>query len=647
MSKTFIESYFQKNSSCLNTEKKNSKKFLKKVLKTKYVFKNLKNNYENYPNIHKVISIIKSWDKRIKIFISPKLFILFKKINKNILRNIFLSKVKDNKVWGEIEKMIDLNILGISPLHVYNPINLSNNLSTFLLNLYLSQLDIYLKKLCYSSNFNKFLGFKPYFLDLFYKRSLNVIKSYIPLKISKYLKTSSALKKIRILKQIKLSVLYKKNSYNLNFSFFLKHIYYIRYNENIALGIIGSKNFSKFIMRKLQGFIRSNLHLDFLEYNFQYSFSESMFFLGFKIQLFNFTSQNTNLNSTLKVNKKYFSRIYARLLAWKKKLSSLTFNRFSSEFFSQVLSVIHNKNLDFSSLKDRRVWLCLFQLEAIRCFQTGKLINSNDKLNLISEYSLKKLKFLNVSSYKNFSFNFYVKKIRIVLKDVLNSFPCFIDKSISPLDEELLVFISEYKKRLSFFNDTFYSILLTPNYLKKNLINNVLNAKTFNNYQTVKKHFFIKTLFFSVSSKNVQLNSYFIINCPISYLLLKFSELGFIDLKKKRPISNIKFLIYEDIEIIKLFGAFSYSMINWFRCSDNFFKVKFLVEIIRQSCFLTLCRKHNKRKTWAYSVYTPNLIVKSTIYDNKSFFPTKKVLFNLKKLFLYNQMDFLYSDNFF
>lgn len=610
----------------------------------------MKRNPENYPNIHKTISIIKSWDKKIKFFMSPKLLTSFKKINKNILRNIFLSIIKDNKVWGEIEKMINLNILGISSLHIYNPTNIANNLSTFLLNLYLSQLDIYIKTLCHSSNFKKFLGFKPYFLKVFYKRNLNVIKSYIPLKISKYLKSFSDLKKIRILKQTKLDIMYKKNSSELNFSFFFKHIYYIRYNENISLGIIGSKNFAKFIFRKLQSFIRSNLHFDLLESNFQYSFSESMLFLGFKIQLFNFTSKKDNFTSNLKINKKYFSRIYARLLFWKKKLSSLTFNRFSYEFFSQIISITHKKNLNFSSLKDRRVWLYLFQLEAIRCFQTGKLINSNDRLNLISESSLKKLKFLNVNSYKNFNFNFYIKKIRIVLKNVLNSFPFLLNKSISSLDEEFFVFISEYKKRLSFFNDTFYSTVLTSKYSTQNskkFSKDILANKTFNNFKKVKKHFFIKTMFFSLSSQNLQVNSYFIINCPISYLLFKLSELGFIDLKKRRPISNIKFLIYEDLEIIKLFGAFSYSLINWFRCCDNFSKVKFLVEIIRQSCFLTLCRKHNKRKTWAYSVYTPNLIVHSTIYENKSFFPTKKILFSLKKFFLYNHVDFLYSSSFF
>ena len=120
-----------------------------------------------------------------------------------------------------------------------------------------------------------------------------------------------------------------------------------------------------------------------------------------------------------------------------------------------------------------------------------------------------------------------------------------------------------------------------------------------------------------------------------------------LNLKKKRPISNLKFLAYEDEEIISFFGSFSYSLLNWFRCADNFSKVKFLVELIRQSCFLTICRKHNKRKTWVYSIYTTNLVLNHKLQSNVSFFPTKKSLFNMKKSFLNDEINFLCCENFF
>ena len=89
-----------------------SKKFLRKFLKKKHNYSNFKTS-NNYLNIHQVIFIIKSWDKNVKFFVVPKIFIYFKKINKNILRNIFLSKFKDYQLWREIEKMINANVFSI------------------------------------------------------------------------------------------------------------------------------------------------------------------------------------------------------------------------------------------------------------------------------------------------------------------------------------------------------------------------------------------------------------------------------------------------------------------------------------------------------------------------------------------------------
>nr|AJF48929.1 maturase [Colacium vesiculosum] len=645
LSKSLINADANYNYPSFQLDKNIQTTFSRRVLKNKKFIQKFKYNLNTYPNVHQVISVIKSWDKRINFFIAPKIVLFYKKINKNILRNIFLNKINDKKVWHEIEKMLQVNVIGISNEYIYtNTVTGMNTLSKFLLSLYLSQLDVYIKKLCNISNFKKFLCFRPYFLNMFYKRNLYTIKSYIPLKICNYFINFYNLKSIKTLKQNKFYFLYKKNYSKINFYFFFKHIYYVRYNENLAFGVIGSKNFSKFLNRKIQGFIRSNLHLDLFSYNLQYAFSESMFFLGFKISLFtlNFKKKNSFSNQ-LKTSRKYFSRITARIISWKKKLSSLAFNRFSFEFFGQVLSVIQSKSLNVSSMKDRRIWLYLFQLEALRCFQSGKLISSNDKLNLISDESFKKLKFLNFTSYKNFSFNFYVGKIRILLKNVIESFPSFIDKSVLPLDIEFLNLFTQYDKKFKFLSDTFYSTLLSDGNLES--LNYLAHEKIVKS--KLKKKFLTKNFFLNLYSRKIYSNSCISITCPISYMLLKFSILGFLDYKKKRPISHTKFIFHEDKEIIKLFGAFAYSLLNWFRCSDNFSKVKFLVEILRQSCFLTLCRKHNKRKTWAYSVYTPNLLINYSIYSQKSFFPTKKLLWSFKKFFLYTDIDFLCSANFF
>lgn len=562
-----------------------------------------------------------------------------------------MSKVNDKRIWFEIEKMLNANVVGISDHYIYREIVPSNNsLSRFLLNIYFSQLDTYIKKLCNSSNFNKLLFLKPYFIKTFYKRNIKIIKNYLPVKIRSFLLHFSNLKNLRFLKEKEFNFLYKKDSYNLDFLCFYKHIYYIRYLKHIALGLVGSKNFSKYTAHKIQGFLRSHLHFDFSSNNLQYAFSEKLFFLGFQIQLLKSNFKKNNFTFSLKIARKYFFRIQSRLNFWKKKLSSLMLDRFRFELFGQVMSILKNKNLNFSSLKDRKVWLFLFQFESVRCFQVGKLVNSLDNVNLISDEILIDLKFSNFTNYKNFSFNFYLKKMRLLVKNVIDYLPSFLNKSVLPFDIAFSNFFFEYKKKFNFFNDTFYFTGLNQNNLKfyrENRYNNDSYNEIEKKNYIYKNNFLMKKLFFLSTKSKMQTKAYFLINCPISYILSKFESLGFINLKKKRPISNVKFLIYEDREIIKNFGAFSYSLLNWFRCVDNFSKVKFLIELIRQSCFLTLCRKHNKRKTWAYSVYTPNLILNYHIYQNKSFFPTKRLLSTMKKSFLYNEIDFLFLETFF
>ena len=541
--------------------------------------------------------------------------------------------------------MINANIVGISDYYIYKQEN-NCNLSRFLLDIYFSQLDAYIKKFSNSFNISKLLYLKPYFLRLFYKQNLVINKKYLPIKIRQSLLNCFNFNNLGYLKSKNFFLFYNKNFYRISFLYFFRHVYYIRCMDNIALGVVGSKSFAKFVNKKFQSFLRSNLHIDFFSANLYDSFSEKMFFLGFHIQLFISADQIDSFKSNLKITKKYFSRIYSRLVFWKKKISFLTLHRFNTELFGQVISIMQCKNLNFSFKNDRKVWLFLFQLEAIRCFQVGRVINSFDKLNLLANENLQTLKFANLTSYKNFYFNVYFKKIRLLIKNVINYFPSFRSNSVLPFDIMLLKFFVEYKKKIHFFNDIFY---FGEIYLKFQVENRSINGKKdfFKNNLVLEKTVLLQKIFLSQVRKKWNSDSYFLVNCPISYMLLKFANLGFLNLKKKRPISNLKFLAYEDEEIISFFGSFSYSLLNWFRCADNFSKVKFLVELIRQSCFLTICRKHNKRKTWVYSIYTTNLVLNHKLQSNVSFFPTKKSLFNMKKSFLNDEINFLCCENFF
>jgi hypothetical protein len=98
---------------------------------------------------------------------------------------------------------------------------------------------------------------------------------------------------------------------------------------------------------------------------------------------------------------------------------------------------------------------------------------------------------------------------------------------------------------------------------------------------------------------------------------------------------------------IKDFGRIAYSIINWYRCCKDFYVIQFLINIIRESCFLTICRKHNKSKTWVYGVYTADLNIIGHLFMNRSFFPTRNRLFFMKRKFFPLKSQLFFDDRFF
>lgn len=130
---------------------------------------------------------------------------------------------------------------------------------------------------------------------------------------------------------------------------------------------------------------------------------------------------------------------------------------------------------------------------------------------------------------------------------------------------------------------------------------------------------------FYIRSKNSSLPKakFVSFDIPIKKVLTKLRFLGYLHLYKIRSVGNVNFLSCEDWFIIKSFGFLAYSFMNWFRFCNNLSRVNYIIELIRQSCFLTLARKHNKSKNWAYSVYTPRLVLSKGLFFKESFFPDK------------------------
>lgn len=139
------------------------------------------------------------------------------------------------------------------------------------------------------------------------------------------------------------------------------------------------------------------------------------------------------------------------------------------------------------------------------------------------------------------------------------------------------------------------------------------------------------------------------IDFNLLFISYKFKLSGFVHSINHRPISNTKYLTLVDKIIITNF-SYIYFMINfWYLDCNNYLLLKSFLYILRESCILTLCRKHNKSKSWAVSVFTSNILVMRglfTIFSGFSPFDFQhnkiRTLFSSKNLFLVDEFFFLF-----
>nr|AYB71460.1 hypothetical protein [Trachelomonas grandis] len=210
--------------------------------------------------------------------------------------------------------------------------------------------------------------------------------------------------------------------------------------------------------------------------------------------------------------------------------------------------------------------------------------------------------------YKSYSFRLYLEKIRLLLFQIVSVGPSFFSGSVTSLDIAVFQNLVHVIKSFSFFYLDCNSIHFKFNSfnLKRNLSSKFSNKDFVENLMFNSFCIFERLVDFKIK-----------VLMPIKYLFEQFRNLGFIHSFKIRPVGNIRYVSYSDFLIIKSFGYIAFSILFWFRVAQNFSSAKVFLEFLRNSCLLTLCRKHNKGKVWAFSIYTSNLLL-LRMFDNFS-----------------------------
>lgn len=415
---------------------------------------------------------------------------------------------------------------------------------------------------------------------------------------------------------------------------YCKYLYFLRYIDHFLIGILGSTKFLNQIKLRVTNFTRSNLHLCLR--NFTSSFyNEPCIFLGFRILMFLVPIKKDFNFSSYKLKKNYEKRIFSRLTAIKSKLSYIYVRRFNSEILNYFTLLLENKKIKNFSNLDKQIWTYMFQLEAIRAAQFGELIFTTDGNNFFSEnfFSSIRASKLNFLNYKLYSFDIFIKKMQSMLQNLVLETSIFLPTSTLPLDIFFSNLNREYTKKAIIFLETF-------SFSKKGLTdiptsseNSFLYIDSYNLKQEIKA-IQLNFSFVKQRSRFKTKLSKLLLLVPFHFLIKKLSLLGFIHPFKKRPVGNTKYIFLDDKSIIVTFGYFANVLLFWYRCCDNLRKIKIVIDILKQSCFLTLCRKHNKNKVWALRVYTSDLVFIRTSFYKQSFFPLSSYIKSITKKFL-------------
>lgn len=465
------------------------------------------------------------------------------------------------------------------------------------------------------------------------------IKRYKPIRLSTNLLHSLTTRNLvfdRYTQQLKI--------FPKDFTTFVKNLNFFRRKNFFLVGLLGNYNYLVFFQRKVFSFIRSNLILDIKDLSNLSKKNVLFSFLNFDFVALPLSEFDYSYLGRLKSSKKYFLRVFNRIKVYKTRISKNFISRINFELVNQINVILKRGFTTTLSFNEKRLWVYLLQLEAVRSLQYNKLLMTNDKRGTVSNEIFLNVRFKKIFDYQKYLFSLYIQKLQFSLKKSLQDFSFSFTSSFF-INGEIDHLFLEYQKYFCLFYNNFffnfrYNNLIDSNFIDTNNSNSIISSinlfqKDFYDLKFKRRNFTITGLTF--------------LEClvPLDFCITKLRFLGFLHPMKTRPVGNSFYLGYEDLHIIKVFGHTAFKFLFWYRCCLNFLKVKQLVNLIRESCFLTLSRKHNKNKSWAYNVYTSDLQLLSSLFIRLSFFPTRRNVAKLGRKFFLSENKGLFDERFF
>lgn len=324
-------------------------------------------------------------------------------------------------------------------------------LPIYLLNIYLKEADDFAYKICLNSSLGNFL-FKSFCLE----RELlgrDKLGNYIPLKLDYFI---TRLFKTRSIISERYNFLIKRYTRGKSLgNFFNRNVSFVRYLDFFLFGFLTSLTYTRRFYRKYLCFVRSNLHFDVKESKILLLKDDLVYFLGFQVKLRKVFDKRYFTVFSTKKNETFTKKMILRFAFYKRKSTKILFNRINFELLSYLNGVVNSKIISQIFTK-RKIWMYIFQQEAIRSSRMGKVFSNSNQTMLLSKPFLLELKKFYFTNQFIYYFDSYILKMQLLISDIVRDFEYSLDSQLISFDVSIENFLKEYRKYLYFFYNEIY-----------------------------------------------------------------------------------------------------------------------------------------------------------------------------------------------
>lgn len=138
------------------------------------------------------------------------------------------------------------------------------------------------------------------------------------------------------------------------------YIQYVRYLDDLLIGVVGSRKFLIYLNKKVNDYLKSNLHLRISEHKSINRNQSPILFLGYKIQIGYFYQKMRIKSKRLEAICRYKNKVIQKLKLEEYKISKFQMNKFKKKVSQHVDIISTELNLSFVQKSKRDVFASLF-----------------------------------------------------------------------------------------------------------------------------------------------------------------------------------------------------------------------------------------------------------------------------------------------